>query len=135
MNGWGRWLAWRIRLLLHRNYRIDYSGGVLIVSPWECKAVNLAVLRLWANAAWKDMSAVWGSSVPRCRTRVVGMRDPGNQGYYSADSGIVFFKCGVEQVIRHELFHRWAHKMGLAHWRTIDHPDGHKIDGSPFGRG
>ena len=119
-----------------RNYTtVSFLGGEIKVAKGQCSGADLHVVREWADRAYTDMSE-FHPKLPRVSLRMRGEVSPRTggrtvNGYYKKSCDMIVYKCGVENVIRHELFHVWAWKLGLSYWLTIDHPGGHNLDGTP----
>jgi hypothetical protein len=122
-------------------FTVEFEGGSLLVRRGECEAVDPATVRDWANRAHRDLSEAWPDRTDRFRADglvMVGMREPitnkgkSANGYWDRKRQAVVFKCGVEIVIRHELFHVWCDRARLPCDCTwIDHPDGFDLDCTP----
>ena len=114
-----------------RSYeRIRFAGGTLRVAEGDCGMVDIVTMRQWADKAYIDMLA-YHPRLPQIDLRVRGEDLDSRNGYVKLRDGVVVYRCGVETVIRHELFHYWAWKIGLPYYMTINHPDGHSLDGTP----
>lgn len=116
------WLDWRHRVTLR------LPSLTLRVIRGECERVDTAVIATWARRAYGDMRIIHGE-LPHLTLRMRGKHEPGRYGSYRP--GMIYFRCGHENVVRHELFHAWARALGLGYARTIDHPGGHDLDGTP----
>jgi hypothetical protein len=121
---------------------VDFDGGSLRVRRGECDDVDVTAVRDWANRAHRDLSEAWPDRTERFRVDglvMVGMREPvasgePAQGYWDRKRRRVVYRCGIEIVIRHELFHVWCDRAELPCDCTwIDHPDGYDLDCSPQG--
>jgi len=120
---------------------VTFEGGSLRVQNGECDEVDLATIREWADRAHRDLSEAWPDRADRFRVDglvMYGMRKPitnhgkSAYGYWDRKRQTVVYKCGVERVIRHELFHVWCDRAELPCDCTwIDHPDGFNLDCSP----
>jgi len=108
---------------------LRFDGGTLMVSTGECSPVDFPVLIDWANRAYRDMSAAQpGFDFTIDQIYVYGQKLSTRHGYYDTKDKVIVFDCGEENVIRHELFHRYCYrwKMGC-NCATIDHPGGTPI--------
>ena len=121
---------------------VEFEAGSLLVERGECKRVDAGLLREWADKAHADMSAAWPERATRFRAsgvRLVGRVDPRSggkpvYGYWDRERSTVFFRCGVEEVVRHELFHAWCERAELpCDCERIDHPDGFDLRCRPAG--
>ena len=124
-----------------RGFMVNFEGGSLLVQRGECDEVDAATVREWANRAHRDLSEAWPDRAGRFRSDglvMYGMREPitnngkSAYGYWDRKRQRVVYKCGVEHVIRHELFHVWCDRARLPCDCTwIDHPDGFDLDCTP----
>ena len=122
-------------------FTVEFEGGSLFVRKGECEEVDPATIRDWADRAHRDLSAAWPDRADRFRVDgllMSGMREPitnngkSAYGYWDRKKQTVVYKCGVENVIRHELFHVWCDRARLpCNCTWIDHPDGFNLDCSP----
>jgi hypothetical protein len=122
-------------------FTVEFEGGSLLVRKGECEEIAPETIREWANRAHRDLSEAWPGRAALFRTdRLVmyGMREPITNkgrtanGYWDRKRQTVVYKCGVEIVIRHELFHVWCDRARLPCDCTwIDHPGGFNLDCTP----
>ena len=119
---------------------VTFDGGTLRVVTGECDEVDLATIREWADRAHRDLSEVWPGRADRFRVDglvMYGMLEPISNGkpaygYWDRKRQTVVYQCGVERVIRHELFHVWCDRTDLpCNCTWIDHPDGFGLDCAP----
>lgn len=121
-----------------RVFTVEFEGGSLLVRKGECEEVDPVTIREWADRAHRDLSEVWPDRADRFRVdrlEMVGMLEPTTNkgrsanGYWDRKKQRVVYKCGVERVIRHELFHVWCDRAELpCNCTWIDHPDGFNLD-------
>jgi len=124
-----------------REFSVAFEGGSLLVLKGECEEVDAEVIRDWANRAHRDLSEAWPDRVGRFQLDGLvmdGRREPITNngksafGYWDRKKQTVVYQCGVENVIRHELFHVWCDRARLPCDCTwIDHPDGFNLDCTP----
>lgn len=125
-----------------KNTPIGFDGGLIYWMPQWCpdtdKAADKLLIESWANRAWADLSAQWPAKAKQTSVWFVGKQDPhtnkGNavQGYWDASENRIVYRCGIEQVIRHELFHVYCDRWHLpCNCARIDHPDGSGLDCKP----
>ena len=119
---------------------VTFEGGTLRVVAGECDEVDLETIREWADRAHRDLSEVWPGRAGQFRVDglvMYGMVEPISNGkpaygYWDRKRQTVVYRCGVERVIRHELFHVWCDRAELpCNCTWIDHPDGFGLDCSP----
>ena len=120
---------------------VEFDGGTLRVLKGECDEVDPELIREWADRAYRDLSEVWPERTDRFRAdglTMFGMRDAVTRrgrsvnGFWDRRARRIVYKCGVEIVIRHELFHVWCESARLPCDCTwIDHPDGFNLDCTP----
>ena len=122
--------------------RLTFSGGSFVVDPGECDAVDESRLRDWADRAHTDIRAEWPEREKRFRVsrlRLVGRLDPqangaAANGFWDRERATIVFRCGVEEVVRHELFHVWCERAALpCDCKRIDHPGGFDLACAPVG--
>ncbi len=126
---------------VRRAFDVEFDGGTLHVVTGECEAVDPDTIRDWADRAYRDLSAAWPDRTDRFRAEgltMVGMLDAVTRkgrsvnGYWDRERQTIVFKCGVEIVIRHELFHVWCERGGLpCDCARIDHPGGFDLECRP----
>jgi len=124
-----------------REFTVTFEGGSLLVRKGECEEVDAEIIRDWADRAHRDLSKAWPDRADRFRVDGLvldGMRQPitnngkSAYGYWDRKKQRVVYQCGVERVIRHELFHVWCDRARLpCNCTWIDHPDGFNLDCSP----
>jgi len=121
---------------------VSFSGGSFTVEPGECESIDAARLREWAERAHADMSTAWPDRAKRFRVsglRLLGRLDPQAagapaSGYWDRERETIVFRCGVEEVVRHELFHVYCEHAALpCDCRRIDHPGGYDLSCAPAG--
>jgi hypothetical protein len=124
-----------------REFTVEFDGGSLLVRKGECEDVDPATIREWADRAHRDLSAAWPDRADRFQVDRLVMYGMGDaitnkgksvNGYWDRKRQTVVYKCGVEIVIRHELFHVWCDRARLpCNCTWIDHPDGFNLDCTP----
>jgi len=110
---------------------LPFEGGTLRVSAGECGGFDWREMQDWANKAYREMREVWPvEEFKSDRIFVRGERLNNRNGYYSTAKNMIVFNCGVEEVIRHELFHYYCYNAKLTgcDCYTIDHPGGWELD-------
>ena len=120
---------------------MSFSGGSLLVDRGECATVDEARVREWADRAHADLRAAWPDGEKRFRVsrlRLLGRLDPHADGapangYWDRERETIVFRCGVEEVVRHELFHAWCERAALpCDCKRIDHPGGFDLTCAPM---
>jgi hypothetical protein len=124
-----------------REFTVTFAGGSLLVRKGECEEVDAETVRDWADRAHRDLSRAWPDRAERFRVDGLvmdGQLQPITSqgkfayGYWDRKKQRVVFQCGVENVIRHELFHVWCDHAGLpCNCTWIDHPGGFELDCTP----
>jgi len=123
---------------------LTFSGGSFVVERGECASVDEARLRAWADRAHADLGAAWPERARRFRVsklRLLGRLDPHADGgpangYWDRERDTIVFRCGVEEVVRHELFHVWCERAALpCDCKRIDHPGGFDLRCTPIASG
>ena len=116
---------------------VHFAGGTLLVERGACDGVDTERVREWADRAFAEMGAAWPAHVGRFRVsglRMSGQRDPRTAsgaayGYWDRKRSTIVFRCGVENVVRHELFHVYCERAALpCDCKRIDHPDGFDLN-------
>lgn len=114
-------------------FYVPFEGGTLRVSSGECGGFDWREMQDFANRAFRDMSEAWpAESFKSDKIFVRGEKLSNRNGYYSTKRNLIVFNCGVERVLRHELFHYYCYNAQLTgcdcYW--IDHPapEGYNLD-------